>query len=153
MIHSADNVHLSASIPGLVSKVNPQRRNEAIWKMRMCGKCLLTRAIRVLQGHFGHPRRGKILGGAWVPAQRQTHAKGLGGDGARLDGRSQGDPDGEVHLVLGRHEHGGDVLAGVAGDGQHDEAQEGAADARLLAHLLDAARQKLCTQIEKIREL
>lgn len=88
-----------------------------------------------------------------VPARRQTHTeKARGVTGARLDGRPQGDPDGQVHLVLGRHEHGGDVLAGVASNGQHDQAQEGAADARLLAHLLDAARQELCTQIQRMWE-
>lgn len=88
-----------------------------------------------------------------MPARRQTHSRRLGGaTGARLDGRPQGDPDGQVHLVLGRHEHGGDVLAGVAGDGQHDQAQEGAADARLLANLLDASRQELCTQIQEVWE-
>ncbi len=51
-------------------------------------------------------------------------------------------PDGEVHFVLGGDEDGGDVLAGVAGDGQHDQAQEALVDARLLADFLDGARQE-----------
>lgn len=47
-----------------------------------------------------------------------------------LHGAADGDADGEVHLVLVGDDAGGDVLGGVADDGEEDQADEGLADAR-----------------------
>lgn len=50
-------------------------------------------------------------------------------------------------VVQGRHANSnrplrtGDVLAGIAGDGEHDETQEGRVDVERLAHGLDGPRQ------------
>jgi hypothetical protein len=42
----------------------------------------------------------------------------------------------QVHLVLDGHKHGGDVLASIAGDGKHNEAQEGLPQTALVSHVL-----------------
>ena len=66
----------------------------------------------------------------------------LAGSGTHLDGGAQGDADCQVHFVLGGHEHCGDVLTGIASDGQHDEPEESAFDAGPCADLLNRAGQE-----------
>jgi hypothetical protein len=59
---------------------------------------------------------------------------------AHLHTAADGHAEREVHLVLRGHKHGGDVLARVACDGQHDKAQEAARQAPCAADLPRSGR-------------
>lgn len=58
-----------------------------------------------------------------------------------LNGRADCHTQAQVHLVLHSHHNSSDVLAGVAGNGQHNDAQEGLAEARFRAELFEGAAQ------------
>ncbi len=67
-----------------------------------------------------------------VEGKRQLFADGPANKGddrddedSDLDRRAQSNADGQVHLVLGRHKHGRDVLACIPGDGHDDQPNEG----------------------------
>ena len=60
-----------------------------------------------------------------------------------LQAAADGDADGEVHLVLVRDNDGGNVLGGVADDGDEDEADEGLADVGRLNDRVDAVDEVL----------
>ena len=64
-----------------------------------------------------------------------------------LYGRSKGDTDGKVHLVLDSHKDSSDVFARVSGNGQDDEPQEALVQPRLLAHLLHSTREQPVGQV------
>mmetsp|Transcript_3881 Transcript_3881/g.11051 ORF Transcript_3881/g.11051 Transcript_3881/m.11051 type:complete len:219 (+) Transcript_3881:2002-2658(+) len=49
----------------------------------------------------------------------------------------------QLHLVLGRHDDCADVLARIPRERQHDDAEEGLAEAGARAELEDAARERL----------
>ena len=59
-----------------------------------------------------------------------------------LDGGSKSHSNGEVHLVLVGHQHSGDMLTGVASNGQDDETQEGLTESRLLTHIRNGVCQE-----------
>lgn len=67
-----------------------------------------------------------------------------------LDGRAKSNSNGQVHLVLVSHQHGSDMLAGIASNGQNDEPQEGLAEARLRADVSDGICQKPANKTSEV---
>jgi hypothetical protein len=63
-------------------------------------------------------------------------------ENSNLNTASQGDTDGQIHLILRCHRHSGDVLSRITDDGQDDEADEGLADAGLLDEIIDAVDEE-----------
>ena len=61
-----------------------------------------------------------------------------------LDRGAYGHTYRKVHVVLGCDSHGGDMLRGVSGDGNDDEADECFAQRPVFGHIVDSRDKELC---------